>query len=279
MKKRIALVALCLGLVFTLWACKSEQVQEAEALIGKIGTVTLDSGEALEKAEAAYAKLPEKEQDKVENYNTLIDARTEYDALVKEAAADMDASIDALQPITLDSKPALDAARAAYDALTPAVREKVTKAEALAAAEERFALLEKVTVTDFEYMPCTGVNSFSHVSYSTWISDSTASATMALLFQLEGNKYNKLDIGDLELGEMYVAWKNDEQRVDLIMGYSNSQVLYFQYWPARKTAQFAKKTVDGTTEEYVKALETVDLVDGSELIPLDSYITVLSVVS
>ena len=105
----------------------------ADAVIGKItaiGTVTLDSKEAIEAAEAAYASLTDAQKALVTNYATLTAARTAYDQLVAEkeaaekeaadkAAADAAiAKINAIGTVTLESKLSIEAARVAYNALT-----------------------------------------------------------------------------------------------------------------------------------------------------------------
>ena len=102
----------------------------ADAVIAKIaaiGTVTLDSKEAIEDAEAAYAALTADQKALVTNYTTLTEARTAYDAMkaaaeqaANQAAADAAiAKINAIVEVTLESKLAIEAARVAYNALTP----------------------------------------------------------------------------------------------------------------------------------------------------------------
>ena len=84
MKRIIALVlALCMCL--SLFACgKSEDVAIVEGFINDIGEVTLESGDAIEKARHAYDMLSDKDKEKVENINTLKDAEYYYGKLVEE---------------------------------------------------------------------------------------------------------------------------------------------------------------------------------------------------
>ena len=83
--KKLLFLILSLLLLASLCSCgKSQAVIEVETMINTIDVVTLDSGDALETAEAAYASLKEKEQVKVENYQALVDARANYDQLVLE---------------------------------------------------------------------------------------------------------------------------------------------------------------------------------------------------
>lgn len=83
--KKILSLALALVLCLSLCACKSEAAQTVDDLILAIGTVTLDSEDAIKKAELAYELLSVKDSSKVENLSTLLDARLTYDALVEEA--------------------------------------------------------------------------------------------------------------------------------------------------------------------------------------------------
>ncbi|MEA5003012.1 MAG: cadherin-like beta sandwich domain-containing protein [Eubacterium aggregans] len=57
-------------------------VGKLEAEIDALGTITLDSKAAIENAEAGYKALSAEEQAQVTNYQTLLDARSTYDALV-----------------------------------------------------------------------------------------------------------------------------------------------------------------------------------------------------
>ena len=53
-------------------------------LIDAIGEVTLESKNAIEKAEAAYNDLTEEQKSRVTNYQTLLDAREEFDVLYEQ---------------------------------------------------------------------------------------------------------------------------------------------------------------------------------------------------
>ena len=121
-------------------------IKSVEALIDAIGTVTLDSKSAIDEARAAYDKLTAAQQAKVSNYATLTAAETTYAKLVQDKA-DQDAAdaviakIDAIGTVTLDSKSAIDEARAAYDKLTAAQQAKVSNYATLTAAETTYAKL------------------------------------------------------------------------------------------------------------------------------------------
>lgn len=118
-------------------------------LIDAIGTVTLNSGAKIEAAEEAYGKLTESQKALVTNYQVLVDARAAYDALVQQAAGDQQAAqavidkIAEIGEVTLDSEAAIQAARAAYDLLTPAQKNLVTNYVTLTNAESTLAALQK----------------------------------------------------------------------------------------------------------------------------------------
>lgn len=118
-------------------------------LINAIGTVTLNSGAQIEAAEAAYALLTESQQALVTNYQVLVEARAVYDELVQQAAGNQQAAqavidkINAIDEVTLDSEAAIQVARDAYDALTPAQQALVTNYAVLTNAETTLAALQK----------------------------------------------------------------------------------------------------------------------------------------
>ena len=64
-------------------------------------------------------------------------------ALADQLAAKADSLIDAIGEVTLQSGPAIRAARSYYDDLPDAVKAKVTKLSVLEAAEAKFAALRK----------------------------------------------------------------------------------------------------------------------------------------
>lgn len=81
MKKIISLV-LALVMCLSLCACgKSQAVKDVEEVIKAIGEVSLDSEEAILKAERMYDYLTDSEKSKVENKGVLVEARYAYDKL------------------------------------------------------------------------------------------------------------------------------------------------------------------------------------------------------
>lgn len=129
-----------------------EEAQAVIDLIEEIGTVTLDSREAIEAARNAYDALTEEQQSYVTNYSVLTAAEAELKALEEQAAdqAAADAvteqinSLPAADALTLEDKAAVEAAREAYEALTDAQKQYVTEetVTALEALENRIQELE-----------------------------------------------------------------------------------------------------------------------------------------
>jgi hypothetical protein len=120
--------------------------------IAAIGTVSLDSKTAIEEARAAHNALTVTQRGLVTNYETLTAAEASLKVLqdaADKAAADKAAAdavaekIAAIGTVTKDSKAAIEAARAAYNALTAEQKALVTNYETLTAAEKVLADLNK----------------------------------------------------------------------------------------------------------------------------------------
>lgn len=88
--------------------------------IDTIGTVTLESKAAIDAARAAYGALANEQRAQVNNLDKLTAAEDAYEALLadQDAAKTVSDMIDAIGTVTKESKDAIEAARAAYDALT-----------------------------------------------------------------------------------------------------------------------------------------------------------------
>lgn len=107
-----AVVLVVAALAFLLLrSSPAERVMEA---IDAIGTVTMDSRDAILNAEEKYAALDSEAQAQVTNISTLEKARKEFDRqkkLIDNAAA----AVDAIGEVTLDSEGTISMARSAYD--------------------------------------------------------------------------------------------------------------------------------------------------------------------
>lgn len=150
--KKTAMLLLAVLLALSLCGCgKSEAATAADEAIAAIGSVTLESGAAIEAAEAAVKALEEKDKGQLDNMQTLTDARAAYDALVlekeaQEHAAAVEASADeieelilAIGEVTIESNAAIQAARELYDGSDAEVQAAVECYAELEAAEQAYS--------------------------------------------------------------------------------------------------------------------------------------------
>ena len=131
--------------------------KEVEEKINAIGEkITLESKKAIEAARAAYEKLSEAQKKLVGNLETLTKAEAELKKLEEQqgqqgqeetdqkAAKEVEEKINAIgEKITLESKKAIEAARAAYEKLSEAQKKLVGNLETLTKAEAELKKLEE----------------------------------------------------------------------------------------------------------------------------------------
>lgn len=87
--KKTAVNLLVLFFMIALVGCgKSDTVKKVEEAITAIGVVNEDSGAVINNAESLYDVLTDKEKEKVENRVELVNARSTYDALIEQKAAE-----------------------------------------------------------------------------------------------------------------------------------------------------------------------------------------------
>lgn len=120
-------------------------VAAAEAAIDQIGEVTLDSGEAIRAARAAWDAVGPDQQAQVRNREVLTAAEQTYQALAIQAVTD---AINAIGPVTLESGPAIEAARTLYDGFSGAVQSQVANRDVLVQDEQLFSALRVQHVTE-----------------------------------------------------------------------------------------------------------------------------------
>ena len=110
-------------------------VGNAETLITAIGTVTVDSKEAIETAEEAYDALSESQKKMVSNSDTLTQARSDYEAVLVQNCID---EIDAIGEVTLDSLDQIALASDTYEALSEENKLQVTNYDDLLAKIDEY---------------------------------------------------------------------------------------------------------------------------------------------
>lgn len=127
----------------------SDAVAAVVEKIDTIGTVTLESKAAIDAARAAYGALANEQRAQVNNLDKLTAAEDAYEALLadQDAAKTVSDMIDAIGTVTKESKDAIEAARAAYDALTDSQKTLVggEKLQTLVNAETALKKLNEQT--------------------------------------------------------------------------------------------------------------------------------------
>ncbi|MGM9567249.1 MAG: S-layer homology domain-containing protein [Clostridia bacterium] len=227
------------GAIFAI-AMKDEVKQQlaADAVdkkIAAIGEVTLDSKDTIEGARAAYDALSDEAKALVTKADTLTAAEAKLAQLEKEAADKaaakaVDEKIAAIGEVTLDSKDAIDAARAAYNALTADQKALVSKADDLVAAEEAYAYITaEIPFTDLakdgwyqdsvRYVYVNGI--MNGMTGTTFEPDSELTRAMyiTMLYRLGGKPEVKAtssydDVKDDEWYSKAVAWGTEKGIVE-----------------------------------------------------------------
>lgn len=111
------------------------RAKETMELIEQIGTVTLDSQNAIEDAKKAYNALSDEQKALVDNKENISYATEQLVNLMLENAA---AKISAIGTVTLDSEEKIKEARNAYDSVPNSDKSKVNNYDELLAAEDKY---------------------------------------------------------------------------------------------------------------------------------------------
>jgi len=124
-----------------------EAAKAVDALIDAIGEVTLEKEDAITAARKAHDELSDAAKALVTKLDTLTAAEAKLAQLKKDvadkAAADaVMAQINAIGEVALEDKEAIEAARAAYTALTEDQKNLVTNEATLVAAEAQLKVLQ-----------------------------------------------------------------------------------------------------------------------------------------
>ena len=191
-------------------------VAECIAAIAAIGTVTLESGEAIALAEAKYAALSADEKPAVSNYAALTAARAAYDALAAEKAeseariADCEAAIEAIGTVTLDSGEAIALAEAKYAALSADEKSAVSNYGTLTAARAAYdALGSDPSAPRLVLSPATAA---AGGSFTVTLSIENNPGIAALLVALSYDK-DALTLDSVENGGMFSGYTAGDARV------------------------------------------------------------------
>lgn len=172
---------LALTTCLSLCSCgKSEAVTAAEKSVKAIGTVTLDSGSAIESAEKAIAALTAEEKEKFKKQEEFDEIKRRYNELqedkkVEEAIA----LIDAIGEVSLESSEKITEAETAYKAISAEFQSKVTNKakldeasgtlKALWAAEKERIIAEKTPLFNANYDKVENITWYEHKSMPKYI--------------------------------------------------------------------------------------------------------------
>ncbi len=129
------------ALVQNLDKLRAAEIDLIKVKIESIGEVTLEDEAIIIEVMALYDDLTMDERAQLD-YMFLMSANKSLTELQKKAAADVDALIAMIGTVTLKSKEAIQASRAAYDALTPGAKAYIKDLEILKEAE---ILLDEMT--------------------------------------------------------------------------------------------------------------------------------------
>lgn len=122
-----------------------ENIGITEGMIREIGTVTLESSDAIQAARAAYEALTAAQKARVSNIALLDEAEKTYAALVQSwnKVKQVIGLIDEIGEVTLDREEAIQEAREAYDLLLSDQKAQVTNYSVLTDAEAALEMLKK----------------------------------------------------------------------------------------------------------------------------------------
>lgn len=121
-------------------ADNNKAISEIEAAIDSIGVVTLDQESAITSARSLYNKGNDDVKAGITNYEILEQAEAELSNLKVQNVINL---IDQIGQVTLNSGEKIDAAKAAYNALTSNEKVQVTNFENIEAASTRLAELKE----------------------------------------------------------------------------------------------------------------------------------------
>lgn len=121
-------------------ADNNKAISEIESAIDAIGVVTLEQESAVTSARTLYDRGNDDVKAGITNYEVLEQAEAELSNLKVRNVISL---IDQIGQVTLDSGEKIDAAKAAYNALTSGEKEQVTNSANIEAASTRLAELKE----------------------------------------------------------------------------------------------------------------------------------------
>lgn len=117
----------------------SLEIEKIKLAIDGIGIVTLDQESTISSIRVQYDSANEEIKAEISNYQTLVQAEEQLSNLKVQNVIGL---IDQIGQVSLDSGEKIDAAKAAYDALSSDEKEKVTNSANIEAASTRLAEIQ-----------------------------------------------------------------------------------------------------------------------------------------
>ena len=137
-------------------AADAAAAEAVEDRIRQIGEVTLEDEAAIRQAWEAYNALTQAQKDLVDPELLLALENAEAELIVlkdKKVAKEVDDLITAIGEVTLEKESQIEAAKAAYAALTAAQKKHVTKLHVLEEAEQKLQMLKNTGGVDYGLAP------------------------------------------------------------------------------------------------------------------------------
>jgi len=268
MKRAIAYIFLSALLLSLMSACGMSAVKETEAAIDAIGTVSLDSAEAISNARTLYDALGENKQEKIENYKLL---ETAEGTLRDLQIQNVESLIDEIGMESAVDQNAVEVARAAFDALDADMQSRVQNLETLLKAEKKMELLEHIsdyTISNYQRIGTRRVKVFNESALG-WYGLEDKSATAYICFLLQGDEEHIINIDNISF-DVYVCVNKAYDRVDLYDKTKDGKIMSIQYWPSEDRAQIGTIKTELSMQEYMDLLVAGDIVNSYRKISFES---------
>lgn len=180
---------------------KSEAAENADALISRIGEVTIDSKEHIELAEICLQTLEKSDLKKVDGIDILENARLTYDQLIVELESEeVENAIRKIGTVTLNSGVLIADARKVYDSISENAKSGVGNYDVLEKAEIQFFELKVDQVIDaIDEIGDVTLNSADVISAAKKVYDNADADVRA-----EVSNYDILEKAEIDFSNMLV---------------------------------------------------------------------------
>ncbi len=274
MKRAIVCICLAVLLISLLSACGMGAVKETEAAIDAIGTVSLDSAEAIANARALYDALKENKKEKVVNYKlleiaegSLRDLQIQHvESLIEVIGTDM----------AVDQK-AVKAARKAFDALDADMQSQVQNLDTLLEAEKKVEMLKHISdyaISNYQRIGTRRAKVFNESALG-WYGLEDKCATAYICFTLQGDEEHTIDINKIGF-DVYACVNKSYDRFDIYDKTKDGKVMCIQYWPSKDRAQVGTIETELSMQEYMDLLVAGGVVSSYKKISFESITRVLN---